>query len=199
MGNSVVLHLIRHEKTQANIERKYLGWTDEPIINTYNQFILPIQPKKVYGSDLVRCEQTAKLYFPDVDYVGNKGLRELDFGDFEMKTYNQLKDHIHYRNWIDSPRDFTPPNGESFESFRERILCTFFRIVIQPGEYTFVVHGGVVRLLRSIFGPNNESFQQISVNHREVHTLTWTNVLNLKGGQRCESLSVEPIMVKEIS
>ncbi|MFJ8236939.1 histidine phosphatase family protein [Ureibacillus sp. NPDC094379] len=199
MGDTVVIHLIRHEKTQANIERKYIGWTDEPIIRDHNQFILPIQPKKVYGSDLIRCEQTSRLYFPDADYEGSKGLRELDFGDFEMKTYYQIKDNIHYQNWIDSPRDFTPPNGESFESFRERILSTIFRIVTQPSEYTFVVHGGVVRLLRSLFGPDDESFQQISVNHREILTLTWANVSNLKGGQRCESLLVEPIMVKEIS
>lgn len=31
MADDITVHLIRHEKTKANMERKYIGWTDEPI------------------------------------------------------------------------------------------------------------------------------------------------------------------------
>jgi len=54
MGNSVVVHLIRHEKTKANWQRKYLGWTDEPIAIRKAVCSVPVHTETVYGSDLKR-------------------------------------------------------------------------------------------------------------------------------------------------
>lgn len=196
MGHAVIIHLIRHEKTKANEEKKYIGWTDESIM-VKKPLQIPIQATKVYGSDLKRCVETAKLYFPKANYHAYSELRELNFGDFEMKTYEQLKDNSVYRKWIDFPESITPPNGESFISFKNRIIDAFYRIVSTSGEYVFVVHGGVIRLLLSQFSPSNDSFQQIVVKHQEVITLTWTQLADLRGGLRCESLSVEPIMENE--
>ena len=58
MGNSVIVHLIRHEKTEANTMRKYLGWTDESILDIHESFHIPFQSTLVYGSDLKRCVET---------------------------------------------------------------------------------------------------------------------------------------------
>ena len=55
----VTIHLIRHEKTRANMEMKYIGWTDEPIV-TNPVLFSELKPKEVYGSDLLRCKQTAE-------------------------------------------------------------------------------------------------------------------------------------------
>ncbi|SOC20973.1 alpha-ribazole phosphatase [Ureibacillus xyleni] len=197
MGDSVIVHLIRHEKTEANRLKKYVGWTDEPIIKNSQPLQLPFQPNIVYGSDLNRCAETAKLYFPNAQFKALFPLRELNFGEFEMKTYEQLKNLPIYREWIDYPEEITPPNGENFRHFTYRVTQCFRQIVVKPTTYTFVVHGGVIRLLLSLFGPSEKSFQEIAVNHRTIYTLKWPDTTSIKGGLRCESLLVEPIMEKE--
>lgn len=197
MGNVVTIHLIRHEKTKANVDRKYIGWTDESIVVT-EKCIIPLHPKMVFGSDLKRCKETAKLYFPNALYQPVESLREINFGDFEMKTYEQLKTNDIYRNWIDHPEKVTPPNGESLNEFSKRVVTGFKQIIQEANEYVFVVHGGVIRILLSLFGPINQPIQQITAEHRTLYTLTWSDLSDVKGGKRCESLLVEPIMAKGI-
>ena len=38
MANGFVLYLIRHLPTLGNKERKYIGWTDEPILESANHW-----------------------------------------------------------------------------------------------------------------------------------------------------------------
>lgn len=196
MGDSVVIHLIRHEKTKGNMERKYVGWTDESIVNQNITCNIPIKTNVVYGSDLKRCYETSTLYFPTANFEGYPDLKELYFGDFEMKTYDELKDLPIYREWIDLPRTVTPPNGESFQNFEKRVLDCFQRIVNKKGEYVFIVHGGVIRLLLSKFLMDKD-FQDIHAEHRTIYTLQWPNIQLFKGGVRCKRLSVVPITVNE--
>ncbi|MDN4493261.1 histidine phosphatase family protein [Ureibacillus aquaedulcis] len=197
MGNPAVVHLIRHEKTDANLKRKYIGWTDEPIDIKEQYFNITINPGVVYGSDLKRCIETAHLYFPQATYLPDRNLRELNFGDFEMKTYEELRNLSLYRRWIDDPKTTTPPNGESYDDFEQRVLRSFFHIVSQNDESTFVVHGGVIRVLLFLFGPVENTFQQIMISHRTIYSLQWPDYSELKEGKRCKLLSEEPIMAKE--
>jgi len=196
MGNSVVVHLIRHEKTKANLERKYIGWTDESIVMKKASVQIPMKPTIVYGSDLKRCEETAKLYFPNAQYHPFRGLRELNFGDFEMKTYEELKENETYRRWIDAPDKTSPPNGEAFLDFERRVLSCFQQIIKGSGEYVFVVHGGVIRVILSTY-LQEQRFQEVMVEHRKIYTLSWDDLQLWKGGEPCKQLSVVPIMVNE--
>ena len=188
MANSVTVHLIRHEKTLANRERKYIGWTDEPIVENVRGTTF-LQPETVYGSDLIRCRQTAKGYFPHANFIANKQLRELNFGDFEMYTYEQLQHNPIYRAWIDDPLKVTPPNGESFVGFHERVVTAFKQIIVSEQKYTFIIHGGVIRVLLAKFGLEQKLFQQVLANHRTIYTLTWDSLADFKGGARCTSYS----------
>ncbi|MEG0471941.1 MAG: histidine phosphatase family protein [Solibacillus sp.] len=197
MARGITVHLIRHEKTQANVERKYIGWTDEPILQEVSAQ-LPIEPTIIYGSDLLRCQQTAASYFPNAEYIGIKQLRESYFGDFEMHTYEQLKNEPIYRAWIDDPFEVTPPNGESFLAFEQRVLQAFQQQIQQTGTYTFVVHGGVIRILLSHFGQPKQSFQRTLAKHRVLYTLYWEQLDQFLGGAACTSFSEAPITVKEI-
>ncbi|RHW38542.1 fructose-2,6-bisphosphatase [Lysinibacillus yapensis] len=196
MGN-VIVHLIRHEKTEANRSKKYLGWTDESIIAKESVFKVPIKPAIVHGSDLKRCRETAMLYFPQASFLADPNLREINFGEYELRTYEELKNLTTYREWIDQPEIVTPPNGEEFLQFKERVAVSFQQIVSKSGEYTFIVHGGVIRALISLFGPNAQSFREIAVSHRCVYSLFWSDIAKRKEGARCELLSEAPIMEKE--
>lgn len=177
------------------MERKYIGWTDESILTHAGQYRLPLNPSVVFGSDLIRCEQTASLYFPKADYMSVEGLRELNFGEFEMKTYEQLKDNKLYRMWIDDPMNITPANGESFQAFKKRVSDSLWETVTEPGEYVFVVHGGVIKVLLSLF--LEKSFADITANHQTIYTCKWDHFNQLKGGQRCKYISEVPITEKD--
>lgn len=195
MVSRVVLHLIRHEKTAANEKRQYIGWTDEEIVQRNLAVTMPIVPKLVYGSDLIRCQQTAGCYFPQIPYQSDCRLRESYFGQFEMKTYEELKDNPQYRAWIDCPKNNKPPDGESFSLFSERVQAAFANIVKEAGDYTFVVHGGVIRLMLAAF--LKKEFREIAAVHRTVYRVEWDSLRAFREGQQCKSLSVVPLMVKE--
>lgn len=196
MANGVTVHLIRHEKTNANRERRYIGWTDESILNKV-QAQLPICPKVVFGSDLKRCRETAHCYFPQAQFFACENLRELHFGDFEMCTYEDLQHNETYRTWIDDPLHTKIPNGESFLQFQQRVFNGIHELVKQNGDYTFVVHGGVIRLLLAKYGIHEQTFQQTIANHRTMYTLCWNDVDDLLGGARCTLYSEAHIMVSE--
>lgn len=196
MASGLIVHFIRHEKTKANLERKYIGWTDESILFNGTINPLPIEASIIYGSDLKRCEQTAKLYFPKATYIPFSEFRELSFGDFEMKTYEELKNNALYRQWVENPLEVVPPNGESFQHFKQRVFHCFENIVNASGEYVFILHGGVIRVLLEKFG-SEQKFQEITVSHRTVYTLHWDCFTQMKGGDRCKQLSVVPITVNE--
>lgn len=196
MASRITVHLIRHEKTQANRERKYIGWTDEPIV-VCAKAIPFLQSDIVYGSDLVRCRQTANGYFPQAKFIATEQLRELHFGDFEMKTYEELQHNLMYRAWIDNPYTVTPPNGESFTAFCDRVITAFRQIITAEQSYTFVVHGGVIRILLAKYGLEEKSFQQLLANHQTIYTLTWDSLTDFRGGARCTSYSEALTMENE--
>ena len=196
MVNGVTVHLIRHEKTPANVLRRYIGRTDESIMKVTARYTT-LHPDVVYGSALKRCQETAALYFPNVKYIANEGFNELDFGDFEMKTYEELKTNQTYCAWLDNPLHVTPPNGESFPQFTARVLTCFQQIVNEQGNYTFVVHGGVIRVLLQHFTNQFASFQDAVAEHHTDYIMNWDSIEALKEGKRCTSYSAVYLMEKE--
>jgi|GEM_PF-175584 len=141
----VVLHLVRHGVTRWNQERRYLGHEDQGVISAELEQLAPLARRlqgmhwaRVYCSDLLRCKQTLRylltgdevhragqignaevLPFPGAVY--DRRLRELHFGEWEGKTYEDLKNNPLYRRWIENPAAVTPPGGESWEAFASRI------------------------------------------------------------------------------
>lgn len=194
MVRRVTVHMMRHEKTAGNIARQYVGQTDEPIVSS-NRKPVTQQPIMVYGSTLQRCTQTAAIYFPQASYYAHAGLCELHFGDFEMKTYEQLQHIPQYRAWIDNPQRVTPPNGERFVDFTTRIEQALQEIITKADTYVFVVHGGVIRYMKERCGI--DVFQQATATHQMMYTFTWETYEAFKEGQRCISYSEAPIMAKQ--
>ena len=84
------IQFIRHGMTDANLEGKYIGKTDEPLCSEgvaelFKKLEEKVYPpvQKVYTSPLKRCTSTAGILHPDTFTVAIEELREMDFGDFE--------------------------------------------------------------------------------------------------------------------
>ena len=143
------LLLIRHAPTPGNLEKRYIGRTDEPIMQP-----LPVpipsypQVERVYISPMLRCRQTSQLLFGGCKPLILEDLRECDFGAFEGKKYAQLCGDSRYRAWIAGELD-APPGGESAAAFRSRCCAAFghaVRLCIRDkiARAAFVAHGGTL-------------------------------------------------------
>ena len=67
-------------------------------------------------------------------------LKECDFGDFENKSYEDLKDNPDYQKWLDSNGELPFPNGETHEEFKNRCKDGFFESLTER-DTAFVIHG----------------------------------------------------------
>lgn len=192
MDDRFVLHVIRHLPTAGNEQRKYIGWTDEPIVATNVRCQVPA--RVVVGSDLLRARQTAALYFPEATYEADSSWRECHFGDFEGKTYAELEEDIDYRQWIDDPYSYAPRGGESLAALEQRVLSALKQV---SDGAVIVTHGGPIRLLLTKFSPVAGEFWSWSIPHGTGYRLEWASEQAFKEGQLCISLLAELITENE--
>lgn len=90
--------LVRHGQTQANIFWKYS--TDDTLLAESGLYILDKTKKllddykidKVYTSDLIRSQQTAKRLGFD-DFTIDKRLNEMNFGDFRGRGIDEVREN----------------------------------------------------------------------------------------------------------
>ena len=160
--------LLRHGATQGNLEKRYIGRTDEPLClkgvlqaqALQNQ--LPM-PDLIFTSPYLRCRQTVELVFGRRDYYCLQDLREFDFGRFEGRTADELSEDEAYRQWVDGYCQGDCPGGESQEAFSQR-CCEAFIWAIEEHPNTsrlaFVVHGGSIMAIMERFAVPKQSFYE---------------------------------------
>ncbi len=163
------VYLIRHGSTAGNLQRRYVGVTDEELTEDAVQELrlartrYPV-PDCVFASPMRRCLQTAQLLFPETPAVTLEGLRECDFGDFEYKNYQELQGDARYQAWIDSGGAAAFPGGESRENFADRCCAAFVEGCREALEQrcasaAFVVHGGTIMAVLDRFSdPHRDYF-----------------------------------------
>jgi alpha-ribazole phosphatase len=197
---SITVHLIRHLPTLGNQKRQYIGWTDESIlpIGEPTSVMLPWKPEIVHGSDLMRCRESAALYFPEAIYESDWRFRESHFGAWEGKTYEVLKDNKTYRSWIDDPYEITPPNGESLLEVKGRVLAALLELPEEKAEHFIVTHGGPIRMMLTQFSPEKQDFWFWNIPHGSIWSLKWNHRNDFVEGKKCTSLSAVPITGNEL-
>ena len=168
--NQITLIFIRHGETAAKKEQRYLGRTEEALslegreklLQAYRQSHYP-EAEMVFISPMRRCRETARLLYPLVPKKEIPEWVEMDFGDFEGKNYEDLKDDERYQEWIDSNGTLPFPNGESRETFIKRCMQGMDRMVqLLQGErkVAVIVHGGtIMALLSSLCGGDYFDYQ----------------------------------------
>lgn len=146
------VYLIRHGATAGNLQRRYIGRTDEPLCDTGVRQVQALQAQDLhvdwlFVSPLLRARQTADILFPHMPLHLIENMRETDFGLFEGKTAAELADVPAYQAWVDSQCTGPIPNGEDVSHFKARCRAAFARAIADVKDDTcaaFVVHGGVV-------------------------------------------------------
>ncbi|MDR2491849.1 MAG: histidine phosphatase family protein [Coriobacteriales bacterium] len=180
--------LLRHAPTAGNLERRYIGCTDEPLCPegiaracawameaalgpsgapagqkdaamalSDEVHTLLASPPKVYVSRLTRCAQTAELCFPGAALEVVEGLHEMNFGDFEGRSADEMIDDASYRAWVDTGCTGRCPHGEDQADFDARVQAAFEGLLTaghKRGEKAMVVvaHGGTLMAVMSRWG-----------------------------------------------
>ncbi len=140
------IYLIRHGKTPANEQRIYCGSTDMSLseggIEELEKLPYDIKNVRFLTSGMKRTNETLKVLFGDVPFAEDMRFREVDFGLFEMHSYEELKDREDYQRWITGDNETNiPPEGESGQQMSERVLEAFREI---REDTVLVTHGGVI-------------------------------------------------------
>lgn len=160
------IYLIRHGKTQANLEGRLSGHTDTDLVQDKleitNKFKATLNPKpgyKVFSSPSIRAVETAKCF--DSVYEIVEEFKELNFGLFENLTFDEIKSIYpnEFEIMIKESVNYHFPEGESFAKLIARASKALTQILESDKENDIVIftHGGVIQSLLSYFMCGNES------------------------------------------
>lgn len=174
------LTLIRHGKTPSNREHRYLGVTEEALSGEGRKQLEILAEKDIlkkpwllFISPMLRCQESAGILFPGRKAYPIEEWREMNFGTYEGKNYEDLKNDSYYQKWIDSNGTLPFPEGESQQEYIKRChrgLLTATKIIeekiarevaenqmteSQPRNITAVVHGGTIMALLHILAGGN--------------------------------------------
>lgn len=149
----VDLTFIRHGQVQANIEKRYIGSTDMSLtvngmksLEKLNKAQIYKTPDYLFCSPMSRCKMTCDILFPDKIYTVIDEFHEMNFGSFEMKNYQELKDNAYYQRWIDSNGTIAFPEGESRQEFVLRCMSGFDKML---SKTCCCVESDSIRLINS--------------------------------------------------
>lgn len=168
--------LIRHGMTKGNLEKRYVGCTDEPLCEEGRRQIVQAAGAKrypkadlLYVSPLKRCIETAELIYPDKNYILCDPLKERDFGEFEYKNYLELSTNKDYIDWLKSNGEIPFPAGERTEDFKLRCQIAYEDIISQAAgqDIALVVHGGTIMSILEKYGVPERNFYDWQIKNGE--------------------------------
>ena len=180
--NTIVF--IRHGITEGNQKKYYYGASDIPLTK---EGIAALQERRIAGiypnpegfafvtSMLKRTEQTLYEIYGEVPHRKDPRLDEMNFGTFEMKSYEMLKDEPEYIEWISGDNLANVcPEGESWTEVFERAKAAFEEY--RNGNYIIVCHGGIIiSLMQSLFPENNMNIYEWLPNPCEGYSVDFSD------------------------
>ena len=181
--------LMRHGQTAANVKRLYNGRTDDPLCDEgVNQATLSgTDPKTkcLYASPMKRALETARIKFPNAEITVTHALREMNFGDFEGRGYEELKLDATYQSWVDSGGALACPNGDKMSDFSDRVCSAFDALVLKcveqgDEELVIVAHGGTLMAILGRYARPERPYYEWYVDNccgyrAEVNNSSWSD------------------------
>lgn len=158
-------YLVRH--TSVDVPRQVCyGQSDVPLKETFPQEAEVVKEKLqnlfpdrnildgIYTSPLSRCTRLAE-FCGYGDAVREPRILELNFGEWEMQDYNEIKDPhlaVWYNDWI----NVRTKGGESFMDQYERVSA-FLKELKGKGKENVLLfcHGGVLACAKILGGQLN--------------------------------------------
>ncbi|WP_289662716.1 alpha-ribazole phosphatase [Flavobacterium panacagri] len=162
------IYLVRHTETICEKGICY-GQSDVAIAKPFDEVfskIISELPSEafIFSSPLKRCVILAKHIQENIkviSYQEDKRLMEMNFGDWELKNWNEIPPE-ELNPWMEDFVNLKATNGESFTELHERVgdfLSEKISKIKQP--IVIVAHAGIIRsiLCHQTSLPLKEAFQ----------------------------------------
>ena len=164
------LYLVRHGEC-TDTKGIYIGSGSDISINSIGvkqidgvalelQKILGSNAVTIISSSLKRAVESSNIITKKlgVEFSVDSRLNEIDFGLWEGLNYNQIMEGWRdiATKWYNNPFDISPPNGEDFSSFYNRINNILNDLKESySGNIILVTHGGVIQTLLTILNSDS--------------------------------------------
>ena len=165
------IYLIRHTAVEVPAGFAY-GQTDVALKDSFEveaaavkQRLEGISFDRVWSSPLTRCLRLA-TYCGYPEAIRDPRLMETNFGEWEMKSWDEIsadpRSELWFADWVHQP----PPGGESFADQCRRVAN--FLDELRQQDYKRVLlfaHGGVLTAARVYTGeyPIEEAFKNLPI------------------------------------
>ncbi|WET01425.1 alpha-ribazole phosphatase [Flavobacterium sp. YJ01] len=146
------IYLVRHTETICKKGICY-GQSDvniaEPFDEIFNRIVSELpEEAAIFSSPLKRCAILAKHIQQNIkviSYQEDNRLKEMNFGDWELKTWNEIPPE-ELNPWMEDFVNIRALNGESFTELHERV-GDFLLAKIQKTNHPIIIvsHAGVIR------------------------------------------------------
>ncbi|MDX8408812.1 MAG: histidine phosphatase family protein [Mariprofundales bacterium] len=159
MAKPLVVELLRHGAVDATAWAFRGGGTDIALSPMGWQQLERVAAALPWSEiDTISCSPMQRCQLPARRFSSRHGLavttdpamREIDFGDWEGKGWQELAPQFSSEldTFWSNPTGFTPPGGEPFDRFVQRVLAGWRDWVEgASGHRLLVAHGGVIRVL----------------------------------------------------
>ena len=115
------------------------------------QNLSEIQVDEVWSSPLLRCRKLAEFLFPNQPVYFDKRLQELNFGDWELKSWDEIYSLPAGKHWMNHYQKLPTQNGESYSEMKHRIETWLTEIKnANYSEVAVVTHAGVIRIIKHL-------------------------------------------------
>ncbi|WP_126654002.1 alpha-ribazole phosphatase family protein [Chryseobacterium aureum] len=143
------IHLIRHTAVE-NPENLCYGFAEMPLRKDYTDDFKMLDMDKDYDAVVSSPSQRCCLladYFT-LDYCTEERLREMNFGNWEMKKWTDIPEE-EINPWYEDFVHVKASGGESLLEMQKRVL-NFWQELIQKKDIKkalIITHAGVIRLV----------------------------------------------------
>jgi len=151
------LILVRHARVGAEHVGRLIGACDVPLDAIGHRQARRLADRvrmfpydRCYASPLLRCRQTLEALSPTVAVQFDDDLREIDFGRWENRTFDEAAadDPALTEQWAAFDPELTFPGGENLGRFLLRVQSAADRLTADEADTVLVVsHGGVIRMM----------------------------------------------------
>jgi broad specificity phosphatase PhoE len=128
-----------------------------------------------------RAEETARLIGARLDLEPriHAGLTEIDFGELEGRTYDEIaaSEPELYRLWMERPTTVRFPGGESYAELSARVRDVLAEIRREHGGsvVAVVAHGGAIRAMLALaLGLRDDEVFKIRQDYGGVSIVDWS-------------------------
>lgn len=185
------LLLIRHGRTQANVDGVLAGRTPGVVLDSVGESsayqlgerLSSLNVAQVIASPLERTMQTARLVFgPERTTIEEDRLLECDYGDWTNQSIAELAKTDLWATVQGKPSDVEFPRGERMQSMADRAVSAIRewdeRLTQEHGDnviWAAISHGDVIKAIcADALGMSLDKFQQLSVDPASVSVLHYS-------------------------